>query len=49
MRLEKVLEELEKLLRGYGLNTNDWFLSGEYSWKLQGYDAVFRKGHLDFL
>ena len=47
MQLLKALEKLEKLLKKWGLTENDWFLTGEYAWKLQGYNMIFRKGHLD--
>jgi phosphohistidine swiveling domain-containing protein len=47
MKLEKVLEKLDGLLEGWGIKEADWFLGAEYAWKLQGYDLILRKGHLD--
>lgn len=47
MKLEKVLEKLEELLRKWGLNFNDWVLTSECAWKLQDYKLKQRKGHID--
>jgi phosphohistidine swiveling domain-containing protein len=47
MKLEKVLEKLEELLRGWGLTYKDWILVGCYANKLLGYKTKLRKGHFN--
>jgi phosphohistidine swiveling domain-containing protein len=47
MKLEKVLEKLEELLRGWGLTYKDWVLTGERAWALQSYKISARKAHID--
>lgn len=49
MKIERALEKLEELLRGWGLSTDDWVFTGEYAWRLQDYKFKPRKGHLDVL
>lgn len=49
MKIEKVLEGLEELLNGWGLNQNDWILVAQYAYRLLGYDVKVREGHLNIL
>ena len=49
MKVEKVLVELEKLLRTWGIETSDWILVANYAYKLMGYDVKLRRGHLNVL
>ncbi len=46
-KIEKVLEELVKLFRKWGIGTNDFFLAGRYAYVLLGYPIRIRKGHLN--
>jgi len=46
MKLEKVIEKLEELLRKWGLKRDQWILIANYAFKLQGYESKLRKGHL---
>lgn len=47
MKLDRVLEKLEKLFRKWGLGQNDWILVAGYALKLQGYELKLRKGHFN--
>jgi len=47
MKVEKVLEKLEKLFREWELNINDWVLFAQYASKLQGYKVKVRKNHFN--
>lgn len=47
MEIEKVLEKLEELFRGWGLTPKDWILTAHYAMRLQGYKVELRKGHLN--
>lgn len=49
MKLERVLEKLEELLKGWGLSRDDWILTAGYATKLQGYPTKLRKGHLNIM
>jgi phosphohistidine swiveling domain-containing protein len=43
--LHKGLVELERLLEKWGLTGKDWILTGQYVYRLLGYDVSVRKGH----
>ena len=47
MKLKKVLEKLEKLFGGWGLNLDDWILIANYANWLDGYRVKLRKGHFN--
>lgn len=49
MKIVKVLQELEKLLRSWGIGSEDWILVANYAYKLLGYDVKLRPGHLNIL
>jgi phosphoenolpyruvate synthase/pyruvate phosphate dikinase len=49
MKIEKVLEELGKLLDRWGIKSSDWIFITEYAYRLLGYDVKVRKGHLNIL
>jgi phosphoenolpyruvate synthase/pyruvate phosphate dikinase len=43
--LHKGLVELARLLEKWGLNGKDWILTGQYVYRLFGYNISVRKGH----
>lgn len=47
MKLEKVLEKLEKLFSKWGFMQKDWILIADYAVKLQGYGVKVRRGHFN--
>lgn len=47
MEIKKVLENLEKLFKKWGLGHKDWILTAGYAMKLQGYAVKLRRGHLN--
>lgn len=47
--LESVLQKLSDLLNKWGLNNEDWILTGQYADKLLGYETKVRKGHLNIV
>lgn len=49
MVIKKVLENLERLLKSWGIDTNNWILVANYGYKLLGYDVKLRPGHLNVL
>lgn len=49
MKLAKVLENLEELLRKWGLCLDDWILIAHYAHRLEGYKVRFKKGHLNIM
>lgn len=49
MKVEKVLEHLEKLLISWGITTSEWILVAGYAYKLLSYDIQVRKGHFNIL
>src|SRR3989344_6510408 len=49
MKVEKVLAELEMLLRKWGISTSDWILVSQYAYRLLGYKVMLRRGHLNIL
>jgi len=49
MNLEEVLEDLERLLKKWGINSSQWILVAGYAYKLLGYDIHVRKGHFNIL
>lgn len=42
------IEPLKELMKSYGMNTDDWCISGEYAWIINGYDVSMRDNHIDF-
>ena len=47
MKIEKVLENLEKLFNKWGITSNDWVFTAQYAYRLLGYDVGAREGHLN--
>src|SRR3989344_440362 len=49
MKLEEVLQELEKLFTTWKIKESDWILVSQYAYRLLGYDVKIRKGHFNIL
>jgi len=49
MKVELVLEDLERLLRSWKITTSDWILVSQYAYRLLGYPVKLRKGHFNIL
>ena len=47
MKIEKVLENLEKLFSKWGISSSDWVFTAQYAFRLLGYNVEVRKGHLN--
>lgn len=49
MRIEEVLENLEELLRRWGISKKDWIFVAQYAYRLLGYDVKVRREHLNII
>lgn len=48
MSIQKVLEELDGLLSGWGFKTSDWIFTAQYATRLLGYRSSVRHHRLIF-
>ncbi|MEX2014496.1 MAG: PEP/pyruvate-binding domain-containing protein, partial [Candidatus Saccharimonadales bacterium] len=49
LSIEDGLIEMVKLLEAWGMKPNNWILSGQYVYKIMGYDISVRQGHHNIL
>lgn len=49
MGIKKALENLEKLLKDWGLSQDGWVFTSQYAYRLLGYEVKVREGHFNIL